>query len=228
MTQSHALLAKLCRTAAIAAFAISPALAVDVTYSTTGNFGGANPFTGPQELSITYVGNPGTTVTPPPAVAAQFGVFNAIGPRPGFTEPVNTPFTLVITQSAPSAGSETLTDDIVGNMQVNSSTVTLTFTTGSGGGGTPTLGTDPINGHPALTFSLGGATYWVDQTTLINASVPGGGCTVSTFYPCAPTPIVGAIDSNVVPEPAFYGLIAIGFAGLFGLAIRRRRQQTVA
>jgi hypothetical protein len=203
--------------------AISPALAVDVTYGTTGSFnGGGNVYTGANGLTITYGNTVGNSVSDPYPTNASFGTFTVADPTPGNSDVVNTNFSLTITQTLPLSGTETVTDTfagtisatLVGGQPRGNSNVVLTFTSGSGDGGLPVLTNDPIDGASAYSFSLGGVIYYIDKVTPIEPQTTNGG--VST--------INGAIDASAVPEPTFYGLTGMGFAGLLAMAIRRRRQ----
>lgn len=214
MTKFEALL----RLAAVCAIAAMPSFAVEVTYNTTGAFGGGgNVYTGANGLTITYGNTVGNTVFNPFPTNASFGTFTTVDPSPGSSDPVSTTFSLTITQTAPSSGTETLTDTFAGvistpGVGMGNSTVVLTFTGGSGDSGAPVLTTDPIDGARAYSFSLGGIVYYVDRVTPVEPQTTNGG--VST--------INGAIDA--VPEPAFYTLTGAGFAGLLLMAVRRRRQ----
>lgn len=211
----------------MAALAITPALAVDVTYNTTGTFSstGTNVYSGADGLTITYGNTVGDQVSASGATNASFGTFTVVGPtcpnvtcNPGVTDPVSTNFALTVSQTVPSVGNETLSDTFAGTISANavgdSSTVLLTFTGGSGTGGVPVLTTDPIDGHSAYSFNLGGVVYYIDRVTPIEPQTTNHG--MST--------INGAIDASAVPEPTFYGLTGTGFAGLLALAVWRRRQ----
>jgi len=207
----------LSRAVVVAALAITPALAVNVTYNTTGTFvgggGSGNVLTGPGGLIITYTPVTGGLVTPPYPSNAQFGLFTVVGPLTG-QDLVSSDFTLRVTETGPGSGTEELDDTYAGTIQLSSSQVKLTFTGGSGAGGVPVLSSDPITGAPAYTFTIGDVVYWVDKVTPINPSTTGGG--VSS--------INGAISASAVPEPTFYGLTGLGFTGLLAMAIRRRLQ----
>ena len=198
----------------VAALLLAPAAyGVDVVYSTTGTFGssGTNVLTGANSLKITFTGEAPSTPNAdvPPATNAQFGTFVVTGPTA--STPVNDTFSLNVIQTVPSSGTEHVVDTVTGTIQsVANSTVFLTFTGGSGDGGVATATTDPITGVAALRFQFGEVTYWVDTITKINAQNQG----VSA--------IEGAID---LPEPAFYSLTGAGLAGLWLMAIRRRRQK---
>jgi hypothetical protein len=223
MIKAQQSLAKLCRIAVLSAMAITPALAVDVTYNTTGSFGGgSNVSTGANGLTITYGNTVGDSVSGPYPTNASFGTFTVIDPTAGSTDVVNTNFSLTITQTGPTAGAETLVDTFSGTIRsvfVNgtlrgNSNVVLKFTGGSGTGGAPILASDPIDGATAYSFSLGGVIYYIDRVTPIEPQTTNGG--VST--------INGAIDASAVPEPSFYALTGIGFFGLMLMAVSRRRQ----
>lgn len=215
------------RVAVLAGLAIIPAFAVDVTYTTTGTFASSatNVFTSTNGLTITY-SEPPAIVMPSYPSNASFGTFTATGGGPtGVNSPVDTTFTLAITQTSPAGPlTETLSDTFGGAgkfMCASCSHVFYNITGGSGAGGAPVLEAANNAGNPtgqnAYTFTLGGVVYWVDQTLAIVPSTTNGG--VST--------IQGAIDASALPEPTFYGLTGIGLAGLFAMAIRRRRQQMV-
>ena len=178
------------RFALITALAAAPALAVDVTYSTTGSFSGGggsgNTLTGAGGLTIIYTGLTNATVTPAYPTNAQFGSFSVTAPAAGASDAISSHFSLTVTETAPATGVKTLTDIYSGTITAGSSNVKLSFTGGSGDGGAPVLGSDPITGAQAYSFTIGGVTYYVDQVTPINPSSTGGG--VST--------INGAIDAS--------------------------------
>lgn len=227
MIRSQQLIPNLCRIAAVAALAISPALAVEVTYNTTGSFGGgSNVYTGANGLTITYGNTVGNSVNDPYPTNASFGTFTVVDPTPGNSDVVNTHFSLTLTQTSPLSGTETITDTFAGTISATfvggeprgNSNLLLTFSGGSGDGGSPVLTTDPLDGARAYSFSLGSVIYYIDAVTPIEPQTTNGG--LST--------INGAIDASAVPEPTFYGLTGTGFAGLLSMAIRRRRQNKAA
>jgi hypothetical protein len=202
------------------AMSITPALAVVVDYNTTGTFmsSGNNVLSGANGLTVTY-NNSANSVNVSGPVAATFGSFRQAGPKIGDADVVADHFTLTITQTVPSGPlTENVTDMFSGTITtVNGTTstgsLTLLFTGGNGAGGAPVLGIDPIDLKPAYSFNLGGETYYVDQT--LDLSLKGlHGIT---------TTVDGAISA--VPEPTFYALTGLGFAGLMAMAIRRRRQK---
>jgi len=207
------------RLGALAALAIAPAFAVDVIYSTTGTFNSTSPCTGgtsltgcggPGSLSITYNSLTDALVSTGSGTTsnASFGSFTSTAGN-GFTLPAGESFTLTIAQSAPSAGATSIFDTFQGTISTNASNVMLQFTGGPAG---VTLTT--YQGQSVFRFDLGGVVYYVDQNTSIVPSTSNGGIVT----------IQGAIDTSAVPEPAFYGLTGIGFAGLVAMAVRRRRQ----
>jgi hypothetical protein len=210
------------RVALTVAVAITPALAMEVTYNTTGTFNCSGAGSGctaagsvlsaPNGLTITYSGLFGATVAPPYPTNAQFGSFTA-GAESGPVDPIFGAFTLLIAQTVPSpVGTATLAGQFAGTISTNSSNILLKFTNGSGTTPPPSLSSDPISGAAAYSFTIGDVTYWIDQRTPINPSSTGGG--VST--------INGAIEETISPEPSFLALTGAGFAGLLALALRRR------
>ena len=216
------------RVALTVAVAITPALAMDVSYSTTDTFnctgpgsgctGGTNVLTGPNGLTITYTGITSATVTPPYPTNAQFGSFTA-GSDSGPGDPISATLTIAIDQTVPSVTTATLSGQIAGTISTTSSNILLNFTHGSGTTPPPTLSSDPISGAPAFTFILGGVSYWIDQRTAIDPASTGGG--VITINGAIEN---GAIGNMTTPEPSFFALTGAGFAGMLALAIRRRIQ----
>jgi hypothetical protein len=215
--------------AVLAGVTLTPAFAVDVIYSTTGQFTSCigavangcdtTAVVYPNNLTITFTGtaaSPPANVEVPDVSYAPFGTFTVTGPTAGHTDAVLADFNLTVMQTAPSSGTELVVDTVRGNIRIANSQVTVTFNSGSGDGGTAATTIDPISGASALSFNFGGTTYWVDTVTPIHPQTAGG--TPGTSI------INGAIDSTV-PEPAFYALTGMGFASLLGIAIRRRRQQ---
>src|SRR5437773_5698866 len=97
----------------LAALAMTPAFAVDVTYSTTGTFSACgvgytcvgSTLTGPNSLVISFAGTAADfpNVSVPPVSYAPFGTFTATGPTTG-TDAVAATFTLSITQTVPGPG----------------------------------------------------------------------------------------------------------------------------
>src|SRR5947207_1202425 len=121
----------------LGAMILTPAFAVDVSYSTTGTFSssGTTVFSGPNSLQITFTGTAADfpNVSAPPVSYAPFGTFTVTGPAPTFTDTVSDSFTLKVTQSLPApGGTETVIDTVAGNIRIANSQVTVTFTSGSG------------------------------------------------------------------------------------------------
>ena len=85
----------------LAALALTPAFATDVTYTTTGSFAssGTNTYTGSMGLQIVFTGTPADfpNVSVPNISYAPFGTFTATGPTTGATDTVSDDFTLQIT-----------------------------------------------------------------------------------------------------------------------------------
>lgn len=206
---------------------LTPAYAVDISYSTTGAFTNCSAgltcsgghLTGPHGLSIIFSGvdadTPNISDVPPPSAAA-FGLFSVSGPTTGFTDNVVAKFNLSITQVDPvfGAGTEQFISSLSGTIKKSNSHLQVNFTSGSGAAIT-SVSTDPLaaGAVPAVMFQLGDVIYWVDEQTTLNPQNTNGGF----------SSINGAI-SSVLPEPTFYTLTGSGFLGLFLMALRRRRQ----
>jgi hypothetical protein len=214
----------------LGAVACTSAFAVEVVYTTTGTFSNCgagytcagSTLSGPNALTISFAGEtPGSVSGSGPAdfpANAFFGQFTASGTAGNVKDTVNAEFSLSITQSVPTpVGTETLVDTFAGKISTNSSQVRLTFSGGSGAGGTPVLEADSNPDNPtgvaAYKFQIDGISYWVDQVTNIPSQSAGGIVTIE-----------GDIDASALPEPTFYGLTGVGFAGLLFMAIRRKSQ----
>jgi len=212
----------------LAAIAISPAMAVTVTYTTTGSFStgagttntnpnSTNIYTDTGGLQITFLSYipglqpPQYSVNVPPVTAIDLGALIVSGPTSG-SDTITDAFTLTINQSAPVVGSESFDggNDLTGTITLSNSGVSLVFTQAAG----QVVTTNPITGLAALSFTIGGALYYVDQVTQLD---PVGG---GSF-----TELQGAVTASALPEPAFYGLTGAGLAGLMLASLRRRRQQ---
>jgi len=226
MTMQHGI--KLTTFLFAVALLLTPAYAVDISYSTTGSFTTCNnlnfctsssSLSGPHGLTISFTGvaadTPNISDVPPPSAAA-FGLFQVSGPLTGFTDAVIATFDLSITQLVPvfGSGTESFTSNLAGNISKSNSQLQVNFTSGTGAAVTA-VDVDPLAGGsvPAPRFQLGDVVYWVDEQTTLNPANTNGGF----------SSINGAI-SSILPEPTFYTLTGSGFVGLLFMALRRRRQ----
>jgi len=201
---------------AVLANAAPAKAALMVTYSTSGVFTKplGNPATisgggtivkvgGANSATITFVGQPLTTVGPvPPETFSSFGTIleSATGTGATFS---NIGFALTITQTVPtpSGGAVSFTDTLSGKITSSASGVSLTFD-------------NPLSS--AFTFSTpygpGSVTYRVQNEYLLNAPSSGGVTTINGG-------ITGVLPT---PEP---GTVALALTGLplLGLAAWRCR-----
>jgi hypothetical protein len=210
-----------------AALILTPAYAVDISYSTTGTFTNCgagltctgNHLTGPHGLNIIFTGvdadTPNISDVPPPSAAA-FGLFSVSGPTTPNTDTVTATFHLSITQVSPAfgAGTELFSSGLSGTIKKSNSHLQVNFTSGSGAAVT-TVESDPLaaGAVPSVRFQLGDVIYWVDEQTTLNPQNTNGGW----------SSINGAI-SSVLPEPTFYTLTGSGFLSFLFIAARRRRR----
>jgi hypothetical protein len=128
-----------------------------------------------------------------------FGTFNLTGLNFNYTSPP-TLFSLLITFTNPLgvAGSNTFSSTITGSVS------------GDGAGG---VHVDFDNVAHSFTSASGPFTVTLNDFD-ISAGTLG-------------TPITGRINALAVPEPATWGLMLLGFAGV-GIALRRRRRPALA
>ena len=195
----------------IGALLLTPAYAVDIMYDTTGSFNGSNPFT-QGTLTILFSGGVFNVdaPNPPDATNAQFGIFTVTGPAIG-AQNVNTAFQLSVNQIAPAPGGTEVLDSnkISGRITKSQSKLVVVFSPVANPTLSPTV--NPVDGvTPALAFSFGSTTYFINEVTPLHPQLGGATSTIN-----------GAISA--VPEPSFYALTGAGFVTLVLLAIRKRR-----
>jgi hypothetical protein len=188
----------------LALFAI-PAFAEDVTYSTTGGFsasGGASSATfggGSNTLTLAFAGQSTATLDASPSTNGSAGFIEASVTGTGNT--ASGTFTLTIDQTAPSVGTGGLSGNLSGTITSNSSGGLLDFTSTS--------------------LTLGNIVYTLQQP-------PGGYELVSPATLMGETSIQFNITATALPEPTFYGLTGMGFAGLLAMAFHRKKQTATA
>lgn len=107
---------------------VQSAKAINVTYSTTGSPTTFTAGSGGDTATITFTGVSNVTVNAHPTTFGSLGNFQTSATGDGATFPP-TPFTLTITQSAPSGGSGAFSATLDGDLESTGSTVTVTFST---------------------------------------------------------------------------------------------------
>jgi hypothetical protein len=218
--------------------ALTPAYATDIDFTTTGTFsncGGGytclgGSLSGPNSLSIIFTPQNTANVGPysaPPPTNDSYGFFTVVtdGPLP---DTLSATFTLDVLQTSPLIASENVDGSVNGTISFSNSKAVLTFGVSDPSTQTlsidpTTIGSDPGDNVPAISFVLGTETYWVDTIVQINKTAVG---------PSNPTdPIVGAVTGpggttggSGTPEPSFYALTGVGLIGLIATALRRKKQ----
>jgi len=204
----------LCLKSAVSAFVLAvavPAFAVTIDYSTTGSFACTPPSatcsaagdsitygSGAHTATVMFAGVTGGVILPDPfgdlTSFAEVGTVTTTS-NDGGAKTAPSTFSLTITQSSPVAGSGTLTGNVTGNIAPMGSTGMLSFT--------------------STTLNLGGVKYTLEPADYILSPQGAGGS----------DQIEMVIDaSSYAPEPSFFALTGIGFAGLLLLAYRRRQR----
>lgn len=205
-----------------------------VTYSTSGVFSGGSGavFTGTNSSSVSYLGLSGIGCLSNPMsencdanFQGQLGTFTSVIPTNSLLNPSGQ-FTLTIDQTLypyttyPAGGG--------GNMGGTIGSVSFT--------GQLSAGTGPASGDAIITFVsppsviIQGVTYTLDDlggAGLSSNQLAIGANQSVSLGAFISVPAGTTTFSNPTPEPALYGLIGGGLAGLAAVAMRRKRKQTV-
>jgi hypothetical protein len=182
--------------------AVSPALATEVTYTTTGSFSvsGTDVFDGSSHAgktaTVTYNSYSGDDVLPS---TDALGTFTVSAP-PGTHITGGGTFLLTLDQT------------IVGGASGTGSFAAAGFS-----------GTLQANGSGGLNLTFAQTSLTIDKVTYTLQNLGGPGNNVITFGKGGVT-LVANITSPV-PEPTFFGLTGLGLLGLGFVAIRQRKQR---
>jgi len=212
----------------------APAQAVPVVYSTSGSFDaggtGATASNGDPTSTLTFgagadlvtVRFEGVTdfmadATPSMPASSVLGFFSIsttrstlldLGNPDGTTPPpAAASFTLTITESSPSAGSD---GSIVGTI----------------GGSVQAFGGEPFITFSNISATIGTETYTLNGLTMGRPGIPDNSLVLLPPFgqPDGISLPLTASIATAIPEPSSIALMGIGVAGMIGYGWRRRRQ----
>ncbi len=181
---------------------VSPALATEVTYDTTGTFSvsGTNTFQGTENNSkvaqVTFNTYSGDDLLPS---TDSLGMFTVSAPA-GTKIVGGGTFLLTIDQTIVSGPSDSGSFGAAG-----------------------VSGTLSANGNGALNLTFAQTSVTIDQVTYTLQNLGGPGGNVITFGKGGV--ILVANITSPVPEPTFFGLTGVGLLGLAFVAARRYKQR---